>query len=95
MATGDNATMRDMKLSEFLVMTPLLALIVLLGLFPGPMIETMEPSVKALVAHVQVHSDDDRANQAEVEKAEVGARAGHSGDEGSDVEGSETEEGHD
>ncbi|UDY33970.1 complex I subunit 4 family protein [Dermatobacter hominis] len=74
-ATGANATMRDMKMSEFLVMAPLLALIVFLGLFPGPMIETMEPSVKALVAHVSEHSDTDRADQEDVEKPVVKAEA--------------------
>ncbi len=51
-ATGENATVRDMRPSEFLVMAPLLVLIVVLGLFPGLMIDRMEPSVKALVAHV-------------------------------------------
>ncbi len=96
-ATGDNATMRDMKLSEFLVMAPLLALIVFLGLFPGPMIETMEPSVKALVAHVQESSDDARANQADVTKAEVEATADHEGsadEEHGSGSGSGTDEEH-
>ena len=90
-ATGDNATMRDMKLSELGVMAPLLFLIVFLGLFPGPMIDTMEPSVKALVAHVEANSDDARANQPEVDKVEAAETDAHSssgsGDSGDSGDG--------
>ena len=70
-ATGGNATMRDMRPSEFAVLAPLLFLMVFLGLFPGPMIDTMEPSVNALVAHVKLHSNDSRANQPAVKKLEA------------------------
>jgi NADH-quinone oxidoreductase subunit M len=56
-ASGDNARMRDMRPAEFLVMLPLLALIVFLGLYPTPMLERMEPSVKALVEHVDLNVD--------------------------------------
>jgi len=59
-ATGDNATMRDMRPSEFAVMLPLLVLIVFLGLYPTPVLERMEPSVKALVAHVDLNVEDHR-----------------------------------
>lgn len=61
-ATGANATMRDMRSGEFLVMAPLLALIVFLGLYPTPLIERMEPSVKALVVHVAEHSESARVH---------------------------------
>jgi NADH-quinone oxidoreductase subunit M len=57
-ATGENAKMRDMRPSELLVMAPLIALIVFLGLYPTPMLERMEPSVKALVAHVDANTDN-------------------------------------
>ncbi len=56
-ATGENATVRDMRPAEFGVLAPLLVLIVVLGLFPGLMIDRMEPSVKALVAHVDEQVD--------------------------------------
>ena len=52
---GDNATMADLKWREGLIMAPLLALIVLLGVYPRPVIERMEPAVDALVDHVEVH----------------------------------------
>ena len=51
-ATGENATIRDMRPAELGVMAPLIVLIVVLGLFPGLMIERMEPSVRSLVEHV-------------------------------------------
>ncbi len=57
-ATGENARMKDMRPSELMVMAPLIALIVFLGLYPTPLLERMEPSVKELVAHVDVNSDD-------------------------------------
>jgi NADH-quinone oxidoreductase subunit M len=57
-ATGENATMVDLRPAELAVLAPLLALIVFLGLYPTPMLERMEPSVKALVAHVDANSDD-------------------------------------
>ncbi len=87
-ATGGNATMRDMDLKEFAVFVPLIGLIVFLGLFPGPMIETMEPSVKALVAHVQESSDNARADQPEVEKADVDNAEASASEHGSGTEGS-------
>jgi hypothetical protein len=41
-----------MRPAELGVMAPLIVLIVVLGLFPGLMIERMEPSVRSLVEHV-------------------------------------------
>ena len=54
---GDNATMRDISLRESLVMAPLCALIVVLGVYPNPMIERIEPSVRSLVEHVAQFAD--------------------------------------
>ncbi len=87
-ASGGNATMRDMDLKEFAVFVPLIGLIVFLGLFPGPMIETMEPSVKALVAHVQESSDNARADQPDIEKADVDNAEASASEHGSGTEGS-------
>ena len=56
-AEGDNADMPDMNLREGLVMLPLIALIFFMGIYPKPVIERMEPSVDALVAHVETHVD--------------------------------------
>ena len=52
-ATGENARMRDMTLTEFLVMAPLLFLIVFLGLYPKPILERIEPSVREVIRHVE------------------------------------------
>ncbi|MDP6062388.1 MAG: NADH-quinone oxidoreductase subunit M [Acidimicrobiales bacterium] len=56
-AEGDNADMPDLTLREALVMAPLLALIVFMGVYPKPVIERMEPAVDALVEHVEMHVD--------------------------------------
>ncbi|MCP4222186.1 MAG: NADH-quinone oxidoreductase subunit M [Actinomycetia bacterium] len=54
-AEGDNATMADLRPSEVLAIAPLLALIVALGVYPKPVLERIEPTVDALVAHVESH----------------------------------------
>ncbi len=54
---GDNVGFRELRFSEGLVMLPLLALIVGLGVYPKPVLDRIEPSVKALVTHVERHSD--------------------------------------
>ena len=56
-AEGDNAKMDDLRLREGLVLAPLLALIVFMGVYPKPVIERMEPAVDALVAHIEEHVD--------------------------------------
>jgi NADH-quinone oxidoreductase subunit M len=48
-----NADMPDLKLREGLVMAPLLGLIVFLGVYPKPVIERIEPSVVALIDHIE------------------------------------------
>jgi NADH-quinone oxidoreductase subunit M len=56
-ADGDNAEMPDLKIREGLVLAPLLVLIVAMGVYPKPVLERMEPSVDALVAHIETHVD--------------------------------------
>ncbi len=85
-ATGENATIRDMRPSEVLVMAPLVVLIVVLGLFPGLMIDRMEPSVKALVAHVDERVEDFEETRYEFvgPSPDTGGEAeGHSGGDSS------------
>ena len=53
---GDNATMRDLTLREGLVLAPLVVGIVFLGVYPKPVLDRMEPSVTALVEHIERHS---------------------------------------
>lgn len=56
---GDNATMPDLKLNEGLSLLPLLVLIVVLGVYPKPMLDRIEPSVEALMEHIGAHSNAD------------------------------------
>ncbi|MDE0669626.1 MAG: NADH-quinone oxidoreductase subunit M, partial [bacterium] len=68
-ARGDNATMADLRWREGLVLAPLLALIVFLGVYPRPVLDRMEPSVDALVAHVELHGAPAGSDVAEPEAA--------------------------
>jgi NADH-quinone oxidoreductase subunit M len=52
----ENASFAEMKWSEGLVMAPLIALIVFLGVYPKPVLDRIQPSVEALIAHVEVKS---------------------------------------
>jgi NADH-quinone oxidoreductase subunit M len=49
----DNATMPDLSWREGLVMAPLVALIVLIGVYPKPMLDRIDPSVDRLVEHIE------------------------------------------
>jgi len=101
-AEGDNATMRDLRPSELLGILPLLALIVFLGVYPQPVLDRIEPSVDALIAHVEANVDDFAEAEPEsvvragaaglvVEAERVEAEADHSeeGTEEGTEEGSE------
>ncbi|HEX7443629.1 MAG TPA: NADH-quinone oxidoreductase subunit M, partial [Acidimicrobiales bacterium] len=48
----------DLAIGEKLVMLPLVALIVFLGIYPKPVLERIEPSIKALLAHVELVNHD-------------------------------------
>jgi NADH-quinone oxidoreductase subunit M len=64
--TGENATFRDMSRLELATVLPLLGLSLLLGLYPKPLLERVEPSVKALISHVESRSDYRQPKVAEV-----------------------------
>ncbi len=51
-----NRTFRELSLREGLVMAPLAILIVFCGVYPKPMIDRIEPSVKALIEHITEHT---------------------------------------
>ena len=55
---GENAEMPDLKVSEGLILLPMLVLIVFLGVYPKPMLERIEPSVDALISHIEIHVPD-------------------------------------
>ncbi|MDQ3896653.1 MAG: NADH-quinone oxidoreductase subunit M [Actinomycetota bacterium] len=54
---GENARFPEMTVRERLVMAPLVVLIVLLGVYPRPVLERIGPSVRELVTHVEENSD--------------------------------------
>ena len=94
-AEGDNATMRDLSLGEMLGILPLLVLIVAMGVYPQPVLDRIEPSVDALIAHVESNVD----GFAEAEPEQV-TRAGveglvsvaHEAEEGAEDHGGEGED---
>jgi NADH-quinone oxidoreductase subunit M len=53
----ENASVRDLKLTEGLVLAPLIGLIVFLGVYPKPVLDRIAPSVEALVAHIEEQTD--------------------------------------
>jgi NADH-quinone oxidoreductase subunit M len=55
--TGDNVTMKDLNVREVATLVPLLGLSLFLGVYPKPVLNRLEPSVKALIVHVEEHSD--------------------------------------
>jgi NADH-quinone oxidoreductase subunit M len=55
--TVANATTRDLTWTERLVIAPLIVLIVVLGLYPKPVLDRITPSVNRLVARVEVATD--------------------------------------
>lgn len=55
---GENAKVRDLRAVEVLVMAPLLALILFLGVYPKPALDRIGPSVDALIAHVAEFTDE-------------------------------------
>ncbi|MGH9222512.1 MAG: complex I subunit 4 family protein, partial [Acidimicrobiales bacterium] len=52
-----NQSFKELTGKERVVLAPLVALIVVLGVFPGPVLDRIEPSVDRLIAHVEDHSD--------------------------------------
>lgn len=85
---ADNATFGELRWTEGLVMAPLLLLIVGLGVFPKPVLDRIEPSVKTLVTHVEQHShyrqpkvanDGTKAKQATYRQGEQRRRTQETG----------------
>ncbi len=64
-----NEEMRELSWSEGLVLLPLIGLIVFMGVYPKPVLERMEPSVDALIAHVEAEVPGFTAAEVEVPAA--------------------------
>jgi NADH-quinone oxidoreductase subunit M len=88
-----NAKVADLRFTEGLVLAPLVILIVVMGVYPKPFLERIEPSVDRLVAHVEANSDFRQpAVATEGEQiVPVSARrdATYGGEHGSDEHGSD------
>jgi NADH-quinone oxidoreductase subunit M len=52
-----NRGFAELRLSEGAVLLPFLALMVVMGVYPKPFIDRIEPSVDRVIAHVEAHSD--------------------------------------
>ena len=50
--TDEDRTTRDLSRNERLIVAPLIILIVLLGVFPKPVLDRITPSVNRIVVHV-------------------------------------------
>jgi NADH-quinone oxidoreductase subunit M len=90
----ENRGFPDLRLSERLVVLPLIALMIFLGVYPKPVLDRIEPSVRALVEHVERNVDDfrepvtrqgDDLDLGEIEQRladiEQSSYEGHAGDE--------------
>jgi NADH-quinone oxidoreductase subunit M len=55
----DNRDFPELRLGEGAVLAVFIGLIVFLGVYPKPMLDRIEPSVDALIEHVEEHSDFD------------------------------------
>jgi NADH-quinone oxidoreductase subunit M len=53
----ENAAISDLRVAEGFVLAPLVLLIVVMGVYPKPFIERIEPAVDKLVRHVEANSD--------------------------------------
>jgi NADH-quinone oxidoreductase subunit M len=48
-----NSTFRELRLREGLVLLPFIGLIIFCGVYPKPMLDRIEPSVKAILVRVE------------------------------------------
>jgi NADH-quinone oxidoreductase subunit M len=53
----DNKNFAELKWSEGLVLLPFIGIIVFTGIFPKPMTERIEPSVRAYIEHIESKTD--------------------------------------
>ncbi|MDI9620595.1 MAG: NADH-quinone oxidoreductase subunit M [Acidobacteriota bacterium] len=100
---GENAAFPDLKLSEKLVMVPLIGLIVFMGVYPKPFIDRIEPSVEVIVAQLERRvpgfespgtEDGSDLDPVAIAEAEAASHAAGGDDHAEAVDGTEgTEEG--
>jgi NADH-quinone oxidoreductase subunit M len=81
---GDNLSFRELSFREGMLMAPLVGLIVFLGVYPKPVLDRMEPSVDALIVHVEDNVSDFREPSPKLTTDDIPAVAEGS-DEGADA----------
>ncbi len=93
---GENASMRDLSLSEFLSIAPLLGLIVFMGVYPKPVLDRIEPAVDNLIEHIAANVDgfteDEPEAPSEHDQRDLLVDALHEAEEEAESEGGEVEE---
>jgi NADH-quinone oxidoreductase subunit M len=70
-----NQVLKDLNVREILIMVPLVALIFVMGVYPNPFIEKMDPAIKKLVAQAKIGGVTAQAPAAMPEA--TGLPAGH------------------
>lgn len=79
---GVTEKLHDLNLREVFVIAPLLLLSVFIGLYPRPILERVEPTMKSLIAHFEERTDyrEPKQTGTEAEPAtSTGARHEHGG----------------
>jgi NADH-quinone oxidoreductase subunit M len=64
---GENAKVRDVSLREVVVVAPLLALSLFIGLYPKPVIDRVEPTVKRVIANFERRTDYEQPDSDRVD----------------------------
>jgi NADH-quinone oxidoreductase subunit M len=81
----ENRSFPELRVKEALTLLPFLGLIVFMGVYPKPVLDRIEPSVDALIDHVEERTDY-------VEPEPMFELVGHGGDDAGDDEAHGDEE---
>jgi NADH-quinone oxidoreductase subunit M len=90
----ENADTKDLNFREIAIMVPFIAAIVFMGIYPKPVIDRMEPSVDALVMHIQDNVDgfDEPVNEGRKGDGWAGVQAANEAANGDDEDHAEDDE---
>ena len=83
----ENEGFAELHWKEGLVLAPLVALIVFIGVYPKPMLERIEPSVERLILHVERRSDYEEPEVAERGPIELEQEPGEEAEASTESEG--------
>jgi NADH-quinone oxidoreductase subunit M len=74
----ENRSLSDLSLREIVVFTPIVVLVFWMGVYPRPLLSRMEPSIHAIVAHVEkgVRGSGESPRVAPVTEAKAQTTAG-------------------